>query len=414
MKGEPSSLMFDVTAKTEPGTTFNIPVTDVEELTNYSFIKYVSSDTSEAKMVEDDYKVNLTGMQMNFNLKLTQDAVLKIVFDPAMGDIIEGTGTGDLKVAINTLGDFTINGEYVIESGKYPFTLQNVLLNREFVVERGSTLRWTGDPINCDVDIKTYYDVDANLSQLDPGIVETEGVDNVDVQCQLQLKGKLMQPDIKYNIELPNVNQTVKDRVESSIATEEQKTKQFIALLFMHRFLPIYSQNSESTGINSGDVAGVNASEVLSVQVSNWLSQLSDQVDIGFKYSPKTQLSEQEAKVIFGKTLMNNRLTINGSVGTYAESQEATSYVGDVDIDYKITKNGKIRTKAYNRSNNDVTQSDLVSKYTQGVGVFYIEEFDTFSELVDRLFKRKNKKQSDNEKATGSIDAIKPEEAKTE
>jgi len=66
--------------------------------------------------------------------------------------------------------------------------------------------------------------------------------------------------------------------------------------------------------------------------------------------------------------------------------------VGEVDINVKITKNGKLQLKAYNHANNTLIYE--TSPYTQGVGVAYREDFNDVYELWDKLksiFKRKTK-----------------------
>ena len=67
----------------------------------------------------------------------------------------------------------------------------------------------------------------------------------------------------------------------------------------------------------------------------------------------------------------------------------------DVDIQYKLTP--KLRLKGYNKANDKLKNNN--SPYTQGVGISYNEEFDSFGELFNRyinkiknLFKKKKKK----------------------
>ncbi len=395
INGEPESLKFDVTAKTEPGTRFNIPLSDNEELGEYNFIRYISTDTANVEL-EEEYKVNLTGMQMDFDLQVTPDAIVKLIFDPTIGDEIEAKGNGDMRIVINTLGDFKIIGEYIIEQGDYLFTMQDVLVNKKFKVEQGSSVRWSGDPVNADIDINTYYQTKASLADLDP-IFALEGTSKKTVDCKLKLTGKLMQPIVNYDIYLPYSAQGDRDKVQSRINTEEEKGKQFLALLIMNRFLP----SGSSEGPMTDNIAGVgnNGFEMLSNQFSNMLSQISNDFDVDFNYRPQSDLSEREINMALSTQLLNDRLSINGSIDmkTKAETDNASNFVGDVDIDYKITPNGRLRARVFNRGN----ESDEIrefSPYTQGAGVFYTEEFDKFNEVLIRykeaFFNRKKKKKN--------------------
>jgi hypothetical protein len=401
INGEPESLKFDVSARTEPETKLNIPLSDNEELEEYNFIRFVDADTTDNVENTNEYKVNLSGMQMDFNLKVTPDATVKLIFDPTVGDEIVARGNGDMRVIINTLGDFKIIGEYVIEEGDYLFTLQNVI-NKKFKVESGSSVRWSGDPVNADINIDTYYRTKASLAELDESI-ESEGASKKTVDCKLKLTGKLMQPVVAYNIDLPFSEQSDMDKLKSRINTEEERGKQFLSLLVLNRFLYAGSGKQQNSGFGTNDIAGVNASELLSNQVSNWLSQISNDFDVGFTYRPGTEISSREVEIALSTQLLNDRLSINGSVDmkTNAEVEQASAIVGDVDIDYKITKNGRLRARMFNRGNEN-DQIVQFSPYTQGLGVFYTEEFDTFGEVVRRfknkLFHGKSKKKEEEEK----------------
>ncbi|MBN2486788.1 MAG: translocation/assembly module TamB domain-containing protein [Bacteroidales bacterium] len=410
INGEPASLKFDVAARTDAGTIINIPVSETEELSEYNFIKFVSEENASATSARDDYKVNLTGMQLDFNLRVTPEAKVKIIFDPTMGDEMEGTGSGDLRISINTLGDFKMVGEYVIEQGTYLFTLQDVFANWKFNVEQGSTLRWSGDPVNADVNISTYLRRKGSLSDLDPENPNFKGIPSKTIDCIIELSGKLMQPNVKYNIELPFTEQQTRDLVQNYISTDEEKGKQFLALLILKKFLPA-NPAVNSPSIGGGELANANASELLSNQLSNWLSQISNDVDVGFNYKPGTETSSQEVELALSTQLFNDKLSINSSIDmkTNADAEDATSVVGDVDIDYKITRSGRLRTKVFHRANENVEIT--LAPHTQGVGLYYTEEFDKLSEVLYRYAealkakrkKDKNKTNSQPAKTEGTI-----------
>jgi hypothetical protein len=79
---------------------------------------------------------------------------------------------------------------------------------------------------------------------------------------------------------------------------------------------------------------------------------------------------------------------------SYSSQGKANEVVGDFDIDYKLNKSGNVRTRVYSRPNDDQFQSTL--SYTQGLGIFYMEEFSSFRELMNKYWsfitgKRKKK-----------------------
>lgn len=388
ISGSNVSLKINVDALTSKGTVFNVPLNKSGDASRYSYISFINSDSTETGTNDEELIIDETSnntLELDFNLNVTPDAAIQIVFDPQIGDVIKATGNGELDLRINNTGDFQMVGEYIIEKGDYLFTLQN-LINKKFTVQQGSSLRWSGDPVNASIDIDAVYPTRTSLVNLfgtnDENI---QSQSRVDVNCELDLTGNLIQPTIGYNISLPDAEPNIQDRVASKLSTEEKLSKQFLSLLVLNQFLLDESiVQSDSVG-NSALMAGsTNATEFLSNQLSNWLSQIYDDLDVGINFRPGSQTSSHEVEMSISTQLLNDRISINGSVDmkTNAEAENVNRVVGEFDADYKLTKNGKLRLRAFNRSNDDeITE---YSPYTQGVGIFYTEDFDTFGELWSR------------------------------
>ena len=139
---------------------------------------------------------------------------------------------------------------------------------------------------------------------------------------------------------------------------------------------------------------GTTASELFSNQLSNWLSQISNNVDVGFKYRPGNSITNDELELALSTQIFNDRLILNGNIGNNVnpESNSSSQIVGDFDMRVKITRNGKIQLKAYNHSNNDLIYE--TAPYTQGVGFSFKEEYNSFQELIHKIasvFKKKEK-----------------------
>ena len=80
---------------------------------------------------------------MNFELEVTRDADIKLIFDEKIGDVIQGTGNGNLIMEIDRVGNFNMFGSYEVYDGKYDFTLQNVIDKKFRMVQGGTyTLEW--------------------------------------------------------------------------------------------------------------------------------------------------------------------------------------------------------------------------------------------------------------------------------
>ncbi|HEY1040003.1 MAG TPA: translocation/assembly module TamB domain-containing protein, partial [Bacteroidia bacterium] len=112
-------------------------------------------------------------------------------------------------------------------------------------------------------------------------------------------------------------------------------------------------------------------------------------VDVGVNYTPGRAVSNEELDLALSTQLFNDKLSIDGNVGVNNNTQTKTSnMIGDLNIDYKLTDEGKVRVKAFNRSNDTYQTTTAGGQFTQGVGVFFREEFDTIDELY-RRYKQK-------------------------
>jgi hypothetical protein len=393
--GPPKNLFLDVTATTNQGTNVKIPLSNTGELNEYPFISIIDPSQQDETQTASNYKADLSGLQIRFRLTVTPDAEVQIIIDPVLGEIIKGNGSGNIDMRINTSGDFIMNGDFVIEKGDYLFTLQKVI-NKQLTIEPGGSIRWDGDPLNATVNITANYTIlSASLRDL---FGDQLGEDQkVKVDDRVIMTGRLLSPDIKYDIHLPDADESTKMSVDGAMPTNEEKTRQFISLLMTNRFFmrpEMRSLNSTSSGSTYTEAAGVNFSEMLSNQLSNWLSQIVNDLDVDLNYRANREMNSEEVQVALSYQFFNDRLTVNGSVAatnaskTNATKTNADEIVGEFDIDYKLTKNGKIRLKTYNHANNEPLKREF-SPYTQGLGVSYKEDFNTFGELLRRIFGKK-------------------------
>ncbi len=127
-----------------------------------------------------------------------------------------------------------------------------------------------------------------------------------------------------------------------------------------------------------------NTSEFISSQLSNWLSQLSDDFNLGVNYRPGSEISNQELELIMSTQLFNNKLLVMGNFGVSSAtsaSQNPSNLIGDIRLEYKLTKEGKIRLVVYSESNDYRVASTQQSPYVQGVGLVFQEEFDNWEQL---------------------------------
>ena len=382
ISGYADQLIMDINVNTEKGTRLNIPLESTDEVSALDYIKFLTKDT--LKVQEDDYEVDLKGVQLNFDLDVTQETEVQIIFDEQMGDVIKARGSGDMSMEINTSGNFSLYGDYEIAEGEYLFTLQN-LLNKKFTLEPGGVISWSGDPYNGMMNIDALYSLRAPLKDLAMPGIDTTGK-RVPVKCRLNLSDAILKPNIEFDLLLPSLRDDEEAIIKSSIESNGSMNKEVFALLLLNRFVPI---TEGGIGSMSG-AGGKSTTEVLSNQLSNWLSKISDDFDVGLNYRPGDEVSSREVEIALSTQLFNDRVAVETNLGMVGNSgQTQNSLAGDFKIEYKISKDGKFRGKVYNESNDATDISANNAKYTQGAGLFYQEEFESFRDLLGKLFVRK-------------------------
>lgn len=399
IKGPTEMITFNISAKTDNNTSVSIPLNSGATMGEYPYIMFINSNQKRQDSIAQNElfikKEKRSGVELNLDLEVTPNAVVQLIMDSKTGDIIKGRGTGNLNISMNRNGDMKMSGNYIIRDGNYLFTLGNVI-NKSFTLNEGGTITWNGGLTDAILDLKAVYTTKASLSDIYSDIAFRN---RIDVECQLNLSGKLLNPVVSLGVEAPKANDETREYLKMAVDTEEELSKQFLYLLVMNGFCPdpsAYSANSQSTS-QGASALGVTTTEMLSNQFSNWLSQISNDFDIGFTYRPGNDLSRQEVEAAFSTQILNDKVTFNGNVDVGGEQSNTTAsnVTTDFTLEYNITD--KLKFKAFNRANNDILY-ETNSPYTQGVGILYRHEFNKFRDLLTK----REKKEKNNNKETGT------------
>lgn len=398
IRSDQSGLAFDISAKTGKNTKLAIPLSKGLSVSEYSFISFNDSNKDKKDQIDVTVPVKQTGMDLNMNLEITPDAEIQIIFDSKAGDIMKGHGSSEnLNVNLNKKGDFRVTGDYIIEDGEYTFTLGNIV-NKPFSVESGGRVMFGGDLKDADIDLKASY---LNLkASLFPILNDERYTERVRVEPQLNLSGKLFNPVVGFDIYLPDADEGTRTEVRNNISTEDEITKQVVALLVMQSFISTGTGGSSGTGTASGTSAmAATTYEMLSSRISDWFSQMSKDLDIGLNIRPGANaMTPQEAQLALSTQLLNNKVVLNGNFdvrGSEAISSNPAStgtnqLTGDFDAEIKLTE--KLKFKVFNRFNDNYAG---LSPYTQGVGIFYRQEFNKFNDLFTKRKKSDMKKEEE-------------------
>lgn len=391
-------IKMELNMKTNGGTYFYIPLDGPAEIGNNDFIRFVTKDT-----IKTVVKKTKSNFSLDFNLEATRDAEVQLIFDEKSGDIIKARGDGNLHMKINSKGKFDMFGDYVLATGDYLFTLEN-FVTKKFEIQKGSSIKWNGNVYKANIDIVANYKQRASIKPLFPNDSLNNYNKRFPVDCKLYMKDKLTSPDISFGIELPTIDESTRSAIRNILSDENELNRQVFSLLLLRSFVTPNSV-AGSGGISAGGAAAATGSEMLSNKMSNWLNGVTKDIDIGVNYRPGGALSSDELDLALSKQLFNNRLSIDGNFGvasnnapnttTSTRNNNSGNLIGDVTLEYKLSESGRYRVKGFNRSNDNTEVATSGGPFTQGVGIFYREEYENLNELYLRYkakFKKKEKK----------------------
>jgi len=395
VEGYQDEIDITVNAKTEKGTSFTLPLYGSSDVTMADFVVFNTKDSSR----KEEEIVNLEGINLDINVEVTPEANLQLIFDEVYGDIISGTGYGNLSMTVDKQDQFNMAGKYTIEKGDYLFTLglerfEN-LINKKFEIANASTINWYGDPYNAEIDINAIYKLKASMYEIMPQLTNNinKYKSRSDIEVVMELTENLMSPNIDFLIEVTRADETERAVIGNLMQTKQELNKQVFALLLLNRFLPSQNSNNQN-GVETSGAVGTTASELLSNQLSNWMSKLSNNVDVGFNYRPGDDITSDEIAVALSTELLNERLVISSNFGVAQGNeinQNENALIGDVNVEYKLNEDGTFRVRVFTRTNDyDITNANQ-AQTTSGVGVYYKKEFNTWKEFITRKKKLKER-----------------------
>ena len=388
LTGPQDNLMLEANLKSAKGTLFSIPLSDNADADGDALLNFVDKDTL-VKSVNITDKSTLIGLGINMVVTVTPDAQIQLVFDESQDDKIIGTGKGTLRMELTKQGIFSMFGEVAIENGEYKFTAVDVF-TRKFLLQKGGTITWTGDPFLARMNIQGIYKV-RNTSVADILTAATQDQkeavkqQRVPVECVLNLKGNLLSPDIGFDLNFPDNTALLGNNVsalENSLRilrnSPEQMQQQVVSLMLFGKFAPIQGGEDNSNSLN----AGINntLSDLISAQANNLLSRVIPGFDVSADYQTALNAKQTDKAIVTAsKKFMNDRLEVQTSFDVLGFSGN-NNFTGQIMGQYSLRPDGNLKLRGFNRTATNPLYNRNVT--SQGIGLYYRREFDSFSDLL--------------------------------
>ncbi len=381
LTGYQNLLLLETDLKTEKGTVIYIPLSTSGGSDEQSFINYINKDTS-VKVFVNKQNV-LSGFLLSSMIQITPDAEIQLIVNEQTGDIIKGKGIGTVKLELNKQGAFNMYGQVIIEEGEYRFTAAKIF-SKKFTLTRGGTIDWTGDPMQARMDIQgMYYVRKTSITELVPSAATGTTIDSqVPVECLLYVKGSLTSPEIKFDINFPDLQSSIgtnaseiQNVVRQLRADPDMMNQQVMSLMLFGKFVPISSYNSSSaSNLQSG--AASTLSGILTSQANSLMGNIIPGLDFNIDYQAATDATKSRAIFSASKKFYDNRFELQTSYDPQIPNN------ANVTGQYSLRKDGNIKAKVYSRNTVDPIYNR--NALTQGVGLYYRKEFETFSELFSK------------------------------
>ena len=386
--GPVDNMKIDIKASTEAGTVFNIPLNTSVTVGDYDFIKFVShNDTTKAA----PKKLAFNGVTLNFDLTVDEKTVVKITTDYG---VLEGSGQArDLRLNINSLGDFEMFGSFLITSGKFEFTAKN-FISKNFTVNQGGTIRWTGSPSNASINLNAIYEVRADIQPLyqAAGSQSPKGRSLALVQAELILTKTLLQPTIDFDFNFP-LDPSIKEDLSTYLADNNNRSQQALSIIVRRNFSN--GANSNLTNQVLG-TAGEAVSEFAFNKLNSFISQsniknldlnIRSFNDLGVSYRFKNRLILTGS--LFNSSLGSSSDLFNNNTSLFNSS--FSQLTKDFEAQYLIRRDGNLSAKYSYRVLNSTTlnalSGNLTEQYVNGIGLVYQRDFDTFGEFIRNFFR---------------------------
>lgn len=380
ISGYTDNLSIVVNAKTKRGTKIVFPMYGPTTIEEDGFISF-KKDGSEEE--ENENRIDLTGVDLQLNFDVTDDAEVKLIFNEKIGDEISAKGKGNLSLTVNQFNELAMDGTYTVASGVYNFAMGPYKQN--FNIEPGGTVQWAGDPYEAILNINAYYKTMANLSVVMPNVVDNQSSNNEEIYSYLNLTGNMLSPEISFDIEAPKASESGKAVISRIRSDRDELNKQFFSILISKSFMPLSGQGGGAGG-NGGAFL-----DLASTQINNVLNKMAEGYKMNVNLESDDFSGQFSGEFGISKAFLDDRLLVSGSFGVGTTKGEngaednipsQNQFIGDVKVEYLLNEQGTFRMNVFNESNNNsILQNDARGQFTQGVGVSYKEDFHTLEDF---------------------------------
>lgn len=400
---------LNLNIKEETDITYIIPETRASIEERDGVVVFVNKENPDDILTQKDDKelnVVITGIDLNSTISIQKGSKVAVIFNERTGDNVAVQGGGEFRFSISRTGKMNLVGKYEVTDGSVELNLYNIA-KRKFNIASSSSVTWSGNPYNADLDLRAIYKIETSASSL--MAFQTAG-ENVATQNRykqqlpfyvyLDVGGELMSPELSFQLDMPEerqgvANGSVYGRISQVNQEEDELNKQVFSLLVLNRFYPVSGSDGSQGGPAS--MARNNINQALSDQLNRFSDKLTGNTGISLNfdvnsytdYQGSTAQQRTDLDVSAQKKLFDDRLVVQAGSQVNVQGDqrpgESQGVVGNVSVEYLLTEDGRWKLRGFRKSEYENVIDGQV--FVSGIALIFTREFNKFKVLWDKAYR---------------------------
>ena len=346
-----------------------------------SLVTFTSFSDTTTVVRQEVPTVSLGGLDMVMMVHIDPSVRVKVDLDAGNDNRIELEGGGDLSMKYTPQGDLTLTGRYTLSGGLMKYALP-VIAAKEFAIDNGSYVEWTGNPMDPMLNFKATDRIRASVSEGENG-----GSRMVNFDVSVVVKNRLDNLSFAFDVAAPE-DATVQNELTAMGA--EERGKQALYIMVMKTYLgtgPIGGGGGGFGKLNMGSAL----TSVLSSQINSLMGNLKNaSLSVGVEDHDDSETGSKRTDYSFrySQRLFNNRfqIVIGGKVSQGENAtNDAESFIDNISLEYRLDRTGTRYIRLfYDKNYESVLEGEITET---GVGIVLRKKLDKLSELF--IFKKK-------------------------
>jgi translocation and assembly module TamB len=381
------------------------------------FVNKENPDNILTQQKENATDAVISGIELKSTIKIQKKSKVKVVINKRTDDNISIEGGGDFKFDIARNGNMNLVGKYEVSKGSVELNFYNVV-KRKFEIAPSSSISWSGNPYNADLDLRAIYNIETSASSLmasqtagENTIVQNRYKQQFPFMVYMDVGGELMSPDLSFQLDMPEesqgaINGSVYGKLSQINQQVDKLNKQVFSLLVLNKFYPESGSDGSQGGVAS--MARDNLNQALSDQLNTFSDKLmgNSGINLNFDLTSYTDYQGSDAMgrtdldVTAQKKLFDERLVVEAGSQMNVEGGqrpgESQAVLGNVSVEYLLTQDGRWKLRGFRKSEYENIIDGQV--FVSGIALIFTREFNKFKVLWDKAYRKSLKAESVNRK----------------